>query len=114
MNGNSELGDMISRLTENPEMMKKLTELAGSLDLGGTRTAEEKPTDAEFRELPEKPKENRAGHPKRKNETENLIRLLIALKPYVNGERCSKIDNAVKLLKLLQLGEGAGLLKEFL
>ena len=48
------------------------------------------------------------------DDAENLIRLLLALKPYVGVDRCDKIDGINKILKFVQLSEKTGLFKSFL
>ena len=53
-------------------------------------------------------------HKPRKSDAEDLVRLLIALKPYVNDDRCAKIESVIKILKLIQLSEKTGLLKSLL
>ena len=109
MNGSAELGDVISRLTENPEMMKTLMGVAKNI-MGEKPEAADIPAanfkndrvgdEADRRELDvgcEK------GKPfgKKGNDAENLIRLLLALRPFVGSERCAKIDSIVKILKLI-------------
>ena len=124
MNGANGLEDIIGKLTENPEMMKSLMNVAGSImnnqnvDDGqsGDRTAETK------RELHENDRDEmhsndglkKQRNRKRGDDAENLICLLIALKPYVSEDRCGKIDSIVKILKLVQLSEKTGLLKSLL
>ncbi len=120
MNGENNLNDIISKLTENPEMMKNLMNVAGSImnDSGSPQesghTHPKPPVDEE------KPVEDvEAGRAvvnkrKRGDDAENLIRLLCALKPYVSHDRCEKIDSVIKILKVIQLGEKTGLLKSLL
>lgn len=45
-----------------------------------------------------------------KNESENRVRLLNALRPYLNEERRCKIDLILKLLKIAELGKLSGIL----
>ena len=50
------------------------------------------------------------------NGEDERARLLLALKPFISESRRSKIDSAVKLLKLVKMAEAAGktdLLKNF-
>ncbi len=122
MNGSNDIGDMISKLTENPEMMKTLMGIAGKL--------KDSSDGQDVRDYTEKSPQrhehkddngcgndkNDACHTKNKkgDDAENLIRLLLALKPYVGHERCDKIDGIIKILKLVQLSEKTGLFKSFL
>ena len=127
MNGNNGLNDIISKLTENPEMMKNLMNVAGNImnnnnsnnsnnngnsDLSYDRhDRPPEPTRREEEKYGEKPE---FDHRKRGDDAENLICLLLALKPYVSKDRCGKIDSIVKILKLVQLSEKTGLLKSLL
>lgn len=125
MNGSGDLSAMISKLTEDPGVMKTLMEIAGSLKNGNEdekkkfdRGPCEKEPAAECnvdRTDPCKGEckdDRRRG--KRGDDAENLIRLLLALKPYVGADRCEKIDGIVKILKLVRLSEQSGLLNSFL
>ena len=124
MNGANDIGDMISKLTENPEMMKTLMGIAGKLKDGSDNQenhsyAEKKPQNCECKEADNEcrvEKDNDCRPPKNKkgDDAENLIRLLLALKPYVGLERCDKIDGIIKILKFVQLSEKTGLFKSFL
>ena len=113
MNGTNGLEDIISRLTENPEMMKSLMNVAGNIMKSSPEPEKEEPLP------PPEPRNDRQDreHPrerKRGDDAENLICLLVALKPYVSADRCGKIDSIVKILKLVQLSEKTGLLKSLL
>ena len=138
MNGNADIGDIVNKLTENPETLKKLMGVANNLfannngamgNDGGRseyygrnehrdtnecrdcdRFSAEKRCDDSRRENECEKHENKH----RKNDAEDLIRLLIALKPYISEDRCSKIDGVIKILKLIQLSEKTGLLKSLL
>lgn len=125
MNGSGDLSAMISKLTEDPEVMKTLMGIAGSLKNGNgdekktfDRFPREKEASADcndgcdIRQSGDCREDRRRG--KRGDDAENLIRLLLALKPYVGAERCEKIDGIVKILKLVRLSEQSGLLSSFL
>ena len=124
MNGANGLEDIIGKLTENPEMMKSLMNVAGSImnnqNVEGGRnegsTAPKKCDDYENEHDDARPRDDgkKQRNRKRGDDAENLICLLIALKPYVSEDRCSKIDSIVKILKLVQLSEKTGLLKSLL
>lgn len=135
MNGSNELGSIIERLTENPEIMKTLSGIASNLrenggGEGGTAESQlhfaengHKDRDGEHKSECRCPEERRGdgcregcdvGGRKRGDDAENLIRLLLALKPYVSRERCERIDGIVKILKLVRLSESSGLLKSLL
>lgn len=140
MNGSGDIGGIISKLTENPELMKGLMGIADGLmkGEGGAAKASAPRFDMPENASDEKTKNNGGGarveenhhssrhsgeqcvekhdkcNQKRSDDAENLIRLLIALKPYVGKERCAKIDSIVKILKLIRLSEQSGLLKSLL
>lgn len=67
---------------------------------------------------PPKPPQNQAGGNQGsiekllggKTESENRVRLLNALRPYLSEERRSKLDLIMKLLKIAELGKLSGLL----
>ena len=114
MNGSADIGDIISKLTENPDMMKNLMGMANSLM--GNKEAEHKSEDYSEKcsEKSSLEKCERESCNSRGNDAENLIRLLVALRPFVSVERCSKIDSVIKILKLIQLSEKTGLLKSLI
>ena len=138
MNGGADLGDIVNKLIENPETLKKLMSVAGNLfandadssakndghreyyDHHGHRDTNECRDCDRFnaeKNCDDSRRDNdceKHEHRHRKNDAEDLIRLLIALKPYVSEDRCSKIDSVVKILKLIQLSEKTGLLKSLL
>lgn len=84
-------------------------ELIGSLlsALGGTSPNGGKPNHAENGRDSADPLSKLLGG---KTESENRIRLLNALRPYLNEERRSKLDLILKLLKLAELGKLSGFL----
>jgi hypothetical protein len=111
MNGANGLEDIINKLTENPEMMKSLMNVAGNImnDTPSVNQRGDSPREENDEIDRVKPHKRKRG-----NDAENLICLLLALKPYVSDERCEKIDGIVKILKLVQLSEKTGLLKSLL
>ncbi len=122
MNGSNEIGDIVSKLAENPEMMKTLMGIAGKLKNSAEEHekndyGEKNPQKLECKEKEQCEDADRGVH-HRKNrkgdDAENLIRLLLALKPYVGTERCDKIDGIIKILKFVQLSEKTGLFGSFL
>ncbi len=112
---NNGLNDIISKLTQNPEMMKNLMSVAGNL-MNENKAEQNSFHNQHNYEKHEEICEDthHTPHRKRGDDAENLICLLIALKPYVSPDRCSKIDSIVKILKLVQLSEKTGILKSLL
>ena len=114
MNGSADIGDIISKLTENPDMMKNLMGMANSL-MGNNLPDRKREED--FDRCNDKVVLEKCDKPicnNKANDAENLIRLLSALKPFVSEERCSKIESVIKILKLIQLSEKTGLLKSLI
>ena len=138
MNGGADLGDIVNKLTENPETLKKLMGVANNLfannngamgndggrseyyghnehrDTNECRDCDRFNTEKRYDDSHRENECEKHENKHRKNDAEDLIRLLIALKPYVSEDRCSKIDSVVKILKLIQLSEKTGLLKSLL
>ena len=122
MNGSSDIGDMISKLTEDPEMMKTLMGIAGKLKTGSESRENHNYTEKRPQTYEQKDdgdckseKDDNCHIKKQKgDDAENLIRLLLALKPYVGDDRCDKIDGIIKILKFVRLSEKTGLFKSFL
>ena len=119
MNGSMDLGELVGKLTENPEMMKSLMGIAGNLMNKEERNEEPKEREVFEHSHPascerDEKYQDRGKIRIRGDDAENLICLLIALKPYVSKSRCEKIDGIVKILKLIQLSEKSGLLKSLL
>ena len=114
MNGSADIGDIISKLTENPDMMKSLMGMANSL-MGNNlpdRKREEGGKRCNDKVVSEKCEKQTCNN--KANDAENLMRLLEALKPFVSEERCTKIESVIKILKLIQLSEKTGLLKSLI
>ena len=115
---NNGLNDIITKLTQNPEMMKNLMNVAGNIM--GENKAEPNSFQGQHNHFDHEKHQEicdnscEPPHRKRGDDAENLICLLIALKPYVSADRCSKIDSIVKILKLVQLSEKTGILKSLL
>lgn len=104
-----DIGSMLNSVLENPEAMKRVAQLAGSImgDGGTGGPAKEEPSD-------HKPAPPESGEKKGDGGgSDNRAALLRALKPYLNAERRKKVDSLLQILKLLQLAEASGLLKEF-
>ena len=114
MNGPADIGDIISKLTENPDMMKSLMGMANNLM--GNKGADNKKEEHSEKCCDDVSLEkcDKASCNNKSNDAENLIRLLFALRPFVSEERCSKIDSVIKILKLIQLSEKTGLLKSLI
>lgn len=139
MGGGTDFNDILNKLTEDPNTLKKLMNVAGSLfddkeknasddcrkndgclcgegkekdDYGDKCTENE--CKCESKEVCHDNKERCVKPSKYSKDIENLIRLLYALKPYSGNARCEKIDSVIKILKLVQFAEKAGKLNDLL
>ena len=100
----AELGDMIGKLLEDPQSMQTITELLGSL--GEKAEPEKKPAlpDIDLGDF-----EKISGALRLLNgPPDERCSLLLALKPFVSARRGEKIEQSVKILKLLRIAEQTG------
>ncbi len=124
--GNSlgDIGTLISKLGENPEMLGAVSSLMGML----SQTKKEAPKPPPAPEFDassllgllssfggsDNSKPGEQGPMSKifgtKEEMHHRIALLNAVKPYLSEERREKLDTVIKLLKLTELGELSGLL----
>ena len=111
MNGAGNFEDIVAKLTQNPEALKSLMGVASSIM--GDQPSHVKSDDCRFDDRRECNEccEAKKGEcecnidvkkpcRKRGDDAENLICLLIALKPYVSDDRCTKIDSILTILSI--------------
>ncbi len=105
----SDLSSMLGKVISNPEAMQTIMKIAGELKDAKTETAEaeeDNPQPAADGSTEQTAVANPHHHhhegKKRDEEEENRIRLLVALKPYLNDDRREKADIMIRLLKLLR------------
>lgn len=101
MNGGMNFEDILNTLSQNPDTMKKLMSAVGNV-----MNKEEAPSSEQTNALPTNSFDNKVN----KNEISNLIRLLSALQPYMTQEKREKIQSIIRILKIVEMGESAGLL----
>lgn len=106
--------DKISSILSDPDAVSKLQSLSKALGLSGTDTSD----DNNY----QKPKPESACRSTDKftgdvmssfmrlapllsdmNKEDDVSRLLCALRPFLSSERCRRVDNAEKMLKVLRL-----------
>lgn len=106
----SDLSNMLNKVISNPEAMQKIIKLAGEMK---GASAGDDDAEGDKAESAANLIEKADGHythsehdhkdkHKSDDEEENRIKLLIALKPYLNEERREKADLIIRLLKLLR------------
>lgn len=105
----SDLSSMLGKVISNPEAMQTIMKIAGELKDAKTEAAEaeeDNPQPAADGSTEQTAVANLHHHhhegKKRDEEEENRIRLLVALKPYLNDDRREKADIMIRLLKLLR------------
>ena len=97
----AELGDMIGKLLEDPQSMQTISQLLGSLG--------EKPEKPELPDIDMGDFEKISGALRLLNgPPDERCSLLLALKPFVSARRGEKIEQSVKILKLLRIAEQTG------
>jgi len=115
MDNSSNISDMLSKVLENPEVLKVAMSAAQGImnssatTAEGTDKAKESSSAADkeavsfnIEETLKKGISSRGGKDK--------VNLLLAIKPYLDSERCKRIDSAVNLLRLLELAKSSGML----
>ncbi len=126
------LGEILGRVMSDPALMASLKSTAQTLfgegvEGGAARegssqegpTAASKGADGEpiMPSFPEKEEQPSATPPalphehSKSEENEQRIRLLLALKPYMDEGRRGKIDTLLRIMNLMKLSELGGLLK---
>ena len=92
-----EFQDKLNALLSNPEIMKTISGLAEQF--GSSERQETSDISNNMSDI-----SNLANIAKSINaEDDNRIRLLNALKPYMNSKRSANMDTAIKILKLTKL-----------
>lgn len=119
-----DLSAMLSQLLDDPQGMEKIKSLAGSL-LGGQADSPAFPSDGPPPNPENRPGQDAAPSPSgdgplpispgeiqtimklvgamKNNQDDDRTRLLLSLKPHLSQERQQKVDQAIKLLKLIAL-----------
>ena len=102
-----DLSSMISGILNSPEQMEKLKSMAGSL-FGENATAPPAPAKPSESPLPDISAGEIAGLMKmanllRSNQTDSRAQLLMAIRPHLSEQRQKRVDDAVKLLRLISI-----------
>lgn len=115
----SDFSSMLTKVMSNPEALQTIMKIAGEMrnsqseedevDAEGANPADgANPAEAGADEQAQPASANphlHHGGKKRDDEEENRIRLLVALKPYLNEDRREKADIMIRLLKLLRFDD---------
>ncbi len=116
MDNSSNIGDMLSKVLENPEVLKVAMSAAQGIMNSSSASGDTAPP----------PKESPVSSDSAETSSFNIeevlkkgigssggrdkVNLLLAIKPYLDGERGKRIDSAVNLLRLLELAKTSGML----
>ena len=92
-----EFQDKLNSLLSNPDMMKAISSLAGSMNEGNDGVSSNL---APSVDLSENLKSVMSGL---NTNSDSRINLLNAIKPYMRSQRAGQVDNAIKILKLTKL-----------
>lgn len=107
-----DISDLMSKITENPDMLKKAIETAkglmGERDNDETHDEVAEEEEVKTRDIVERARETDGGKGSR---AKSRTALLMALKPYLSESRSEKIDYIIKLMKILDIAEMGGILK---
>lgn len=105
-----DLTEKISGILNDPESMKQVRQMAESLFSSSKAEEVNKPNDlsallgGEGMPDPQQLELLLGLFSKLKsNNDDNTSKLLLALKPHLSGDRCERVDTAIKILKLLEL-----------
>ncbi len=101
-----DLSSMLSGLLNSPEGMKQLKTMAGALFGEQNATPESAPTADSG--LPDVSPGEIAGLMKmvsmlKSNQTDHRAQLLLSIRPHLSEHRQKRVDDAVKILRLIQI-----------
>lgn len=103
---NADFNTILNSLAQNPETLRKLVSAVSDTPSAPAFSAQsashELRTESDSLDKPALTGQNR--------DIENLIRLLSALKPYLDADKRGKIDGAIRILRIVSLASGAGLM----
>ncbi len=102
----AELDEMISSILKDPQSMQMVSSLLSGLG-GNKEEAQEAPNESP----PALPFDVTKLAPllmKMNGPPDERCRLLMALRPFVSHERQERIDQSVKILKMMSLADGIG------
>ena len=98
----SDLTEQLSSILSDPEGMERIRSMAANL-LSKNTEPPPLPTSTDTGDLPDLSKLMGIANTLKNQGDDDRIRLLYALKPHLSSEKQSRVDKAVKMLKLLSL-----------
>ena len=101
---NGDFNDILNALAENPDTLRKLVSAVGDdgggrRHFGGSGNSYNVPSE-----------KSAVQETDRNRDVDNLVRLLLALKPFLDESKGEKIDGAVRILRIISLASGSGLI----
>ena len=97
-----DISEKISALLSDPDGMERIKEMAQSL-LGGSKTEEPAPNTANEGDIDIGALTRMLSLMKNTKGDDSRVKLLLALKPNLSPERQSRVDSAIRILKLIEI-----------
>ncbi len=103
--------EKLQSILSDKDAVERLKQLAGNLNLQGSASSDkedsEKNSASDITNIPSQEQEQTGEHQiavkHSKHSSEDHIRLISAIKPYLSPERQEMADNIIRLLKLMKL-----------
>lgn len=95
----NDLSGLIGKILDNPETMSSIKSIAEGLKSGDEPVSSLVPVSAVA---------------SANNSIHNLLQLLSALKPYLGEKKRKNVDDMVKVMRLIEVGQQSGVLKDLL
>ena len=114
------MGDLLKKLTENPEMLSKAMSMASALASSGalsgftnSNTQDNTPKKECDREPPPPPKAEcpppgTKCKPEERDRYRERIALLEAMRPFISAEKKDRLELLIRLLGVMELADGMG------
>ena len=114
------MGDLLKKLTENPEMLSKAMSMASALASSGalsgfmnSNTQDNTPKKECDGEPPPPPKAEcpppeTKCKPKERDRYRERIALLEAMRPFISAEKKDRLELLIRLLGVMELADGMG------
>ncbi|MBQ9748371.1 MAG: hypothetical protein IJV98_06265 [Clostridia bacterium] len=107
---NGDLGEKLDQILANPAMLAQIKTLADTMTASGGASVGESAEDKKQDPPPALPSLPTPS-PAMERNLKNTRNLLIALKPFLDEKRCTKVD---KMLSMMRLAEMAGQFSSFI
>lgn len=109
----TDLQGMLGALTQNPELMGKLRQIAGGLAASAAQAEQSEQHESQPAKTPPLPIVS-SGQKHLLGDLSTRKQLLSALRPFLHEKRRKRLDEILNLLCLLEAAENTGLLSQLL